>query len=349
MAFAQKLAVVLRVYPPTARYLIGVSGGRDSVALLHGLLAAGYGRLVVCHLDHGLRGRAARADARFVERMAAKLGLPTETGRVDVPALAASAKLSLETAAREARYHFFSEAARRHRCRTLFLAHHADDQVETFLFNLLRGAGPAGLAAMAAESEWTVGRRTLRIVRPMLSIWRTEIDESLQAHSLKWREDATNADPAHATRNRLRAEVLPLLEKTMGREVRQALWRTADILGAEETWIAGLLAAEGPVPTPLPLAALADQPVAKQRRIIRAWLTTSGVLGIGYREVEEARALLDKNNGPAKINLPGHWHARRRQGTLFLEQSEPSEGSGRRVKDAERKKSREGGGERKAC
>ena len=317
--FTEKLAATLRPYPTGKRYLVGVSGGRDSVALLHGLFAAGYRRLVVCHLDHGLRGQEARADARFVGRLAAKMGLPLEAGRVDTAALAKAEKLSLETAAREARYRFFSEAARRRRYRSLLLAHQADDQVETFLFNLLRGAGPAGLAAMAVESERTIGRRTLRVIRPLLSAWRTEIDEYLYDQGLKWREDATNADPTHATRNRLRTEVLPLLEKTMGREVKTALWRTADILGAEEAWIAGLLAADGTLPAELLLTTLVDQPVAKQRRTLRRWLLGSQVPRVGYGEVEMVRTLTDKSVLPAKVNLPGGWHVRRRAGVLFLE------------------------------
>ena len=321
MAFVEKLAVALRAYPPDARYLVGVSGGRDSVALLHHLVAAGYRRLVVCHLDHGIRGASARADARFVQRLAVKLRLPIVLDRVDVPTLAAQAKLSLEAAAREARYRFFVRIAGRRRCNTLLLAHHADDQVETFLFNLLRGAGPAGLAAMAVESERSVGRHTLRIVRPLLAVWREEIDEYVRTHGLAWREDVTNADPAYATRNRLRAEVLPLLEQAMGRDVKPALWRTANILGAEEAWIAGLLAADETATGAMTMQGLISQPLAKQRRMIRSWLLAGGVPGVGYHEVERVRTLLSLHDGPAKINLPEGWHARRRQGVLFLERA----------------------------
>ena len=259
------LTRALRPYPAEGRYLVGVSGGRDSVALLHALTEAGYRRLVVCHLDHGLRGKAGRADARFVERLAAKWKFPSEIGRADVPTLARAGKRSLETAAREARYAFFAEVAGQRRCGTLFLAHHADDQVETFLFNLLRGAGPAGLAGMAAENMRTVGRRKLQIVRPLLAVWREEIDAYVKTHGLAWREDLTNADPAHATRNRLRMEVLPLLERALGREVRPALWRAADILAAEESYLSGLLAADGPPAAQLSLATLAGQPLARWR------------------------------------------------------------------------------------
>ena len=330
MAFAEKLAAALRPYPPEDRYLVGVSGGRDSVALLHGLVAAGYGRLVVCHLDHGIRGAAARADARFTQRMADKLDLPVEPGRTDVPALAKQEKLSLETAARRARYEFFAAVAGRRRCRTVFLAHHADDQVETFLFNLLRGAGTAGLGAMAADSERTVGRRRLRLLRPLLGVWRAEIDDYLAANRLRWRDDRTNADPTHATRNRLRLEVLPLLERTMGREVKPALWRTADILRAEEAWRTELTEAAQPSSPYLALDAVAGQPTAKQRRMVLAWLKGNAVPGVGYQEVEAVRSLLDKAAGPAKINLPGGCHARRRSGVLFLEPAVGTPGPTRR-------------------
>ncbi len=318
-AFARKLALALRPYPARERYLVGVSGGRDSVALLHGLVEGDYRRLVVCHLDHGLRGEASAEDARFVRRLADTLNLPVDCGVADVAALARRTKCSLETAARGARYAFFAARAGRRRCRTIFLAHHADDQVETLLFNLLRGSGTAGLGAMAADSVRTFGRRELRILRPLLGVWRTEIDGYMRAHGLEWREDSTNANPAHATRNRLRAEVIPVLERAMGREVRPALWHTADILQAEERWLAGLLADEAPLPERLPVRTLAAQPVAKQRRLLRAWLKARHVAGVGYEEIERVRALLDADAGPAKVNLPGDCHARRRAGELFVE------------------------------
>ena len=137
----------------TARYLVGVSGGRDSVALLHALVEAGFRRLIVCHLNHGLRGRAAAADARFVATLAARLGLECESEQVDVARLAKKMGQSLETAAREVRYAFFARVARRRRCRSLFLGHHAGDQVETFLFNLFRGSGRGGLGGGGGGGE----------------------------------------------------------------------------------------------------------------------------------------------------------------------------------------------------
>jgi tRNA(Ile)-lysidine synthase len=308
----------MRLYRRGSLYLIGVSGGRDSVALLHGLAGLGYRRLIVAHLDHGLRGRAARGDARFVAQLAGELGYELEAARVDVAAVARTGKISLETAARTERYRFFSAVAARRRCRTVLLAHHADDQVETFLFNLLRGTGPAGLAAMRAESFLQVDGRKLRVIRPLLGIWRAEIGEYLTGRGWSWREDATNADVSAHTRNRLRAQVLPLLERAFGRDVRHALWRTADILGAEQEWIASLLAK--PLPAQLPVASLREEPLAKQRRLLRLWLGARQLTGIGYREVELVRGLLEASpDVPAKVNLPGGKHVRRRAGVLFVE------------------------------
>src|SRR5207302_238159 len=135
----------LRSFLPDARYLVGVSGGRDSVALLHSLVERGYEQLIVCHLNHQLRGRSSDADARFVKKLADKYGVGFELGAVNVRVLAKKKKTSIETAARDARYSFFAKAAKRKRCHTIFLAHHADDLVETFLLNLIRGAGLTGL------------------------------------------------------------------------------------------------------------------------------------------------------------------------------------------------------------
>jgi tRNA(Ile)-lysidine synthase len=316
--FEAQLERAMRPYRPGGAYLIGVSGGRDSVALLRGLAELGYRRLILAHLDHGWRGRAARGDARFVASLAREMGYALETARRDAGAAARAGKISLETAARTERHLFFSAVAARRRCRTVLLAHHADDQVETFLFNLLRGTGPAGLAAMRVESFQRVAGRQLRVVRPLLGVWRAEIDAYLAGRGWAWREDATNADVAAHTRNRLRAEVLPMLARALGRDVRPALWRTADILGAEEEWIAHLLA--GPLPARLPVAALREEPLAKQRRLLRRWLGARQLRGIGYREVELVRGLLEiAPDGPAKVNLPSGKHVRRRAGVLFVE------------------------------
>src|SRR5436189_5699023 len=118
---------LLSRFSPTRRHLIGVSGGRDSVALLDRLVDLGYENLFVCHLNHQLRGRSSDADARFVKKLAAKYDVDLEIGSANVRALAAKQKMSIEAAAREARYNFFMLVAKSRRTETIFLAHHADD------------------------------------------------------------------------------------------------------------------------------------------------------------------------------------------------------------------------------
>jgi tRNA(Ile)-lysidine synthase len=298
----------------TARLLVAVSGGRDSSVLLHALSAAGFKKLVVCHLNHHLRGRASAADARFVRAQAEKLGLECEIGEADVNALAASEGRSIETAAREARYRFFASVAKARRCRTVVLAHHADDQVETFLFNLFRGSGRSGLGGMSPESTRTVAGVALRLVRPMLGIWRKEIDQYAAEHKIRHREDASNQSLVY-TRNRVRHELLPKLEPIFGRDVRTALLRNAEIMRAEEEWLATLVPEQKEETLSVP--ELISQPVALQRRRILAWLRSNGVPDVGFSGVETVRSLLE--GGRAKVNLPGNRHARRRAKRLFLE------------------------------
>jgi tRNA(Ile)-lysidine synthase len=316
MNWIQTKTNLLRRFSPDTRYLIGVSGGRDSVALLHWLINLGYKKLIVCHLNHQLRGRSSDADARFVEKLAATHRADFERGTANVRALAKKKKRSIETAAREARYSFFAKAARRHRCHTIFLAHHADDLVETFLFNLARGAGLTGLAAMREISTRRVDKFTLTIVRPILSVWRTEIDDYVREHRLKFREDASNENLL-PMRNRLRNRIIPYLGKTLGRNIRQNLWRTATIAADEENWIDNQLLASTDADLSVPkLRAL---PVALQRRTILKWLRAQNISEVGFDVIERVRSLADQEVSIAKVNLPRDRHARRRAGKIFIE------------------------------
>ncbi len=297
-------------------YLIGVSGGRDSVALLHWLIDLGYKKLIVCHLNHQLRGRSSDADARFVEKLAGKYQVDFELGAANVRALAKKKKMSIETAARDARYSFFAKAAKRHRCHTIFLAHHADDLVETFLFNLIRGAGLTGLAAMRDVSTRRVDNVDLAIVRPLLSAWRTEINDYVREHRLKFREDASNKNLA-PMRNRVRNRIIPYLEKILGRNIRQNIWRTAIIAAEEESWIGNELPdSTNPY---LSVPRLRALPVALQRRAILKWLRAQNISEVGFDVIERVRLLADREASFAKVNLPRDQHVRRRAGKIFIE------------------------------
>ncbi len=299
--------------PNDHRYLIGVSGGRDSIVLLHWLLAHSYRRLIVCHFEHGLRGRAGKADARFVERLAARYELPFELGASDVGALAARRKLSVETAARHERIGFFQRIARRRRCLTIFLAHHADDQVETFLLNLFRGAGGRGLGAMRSRSSFG----SLRIVRPLLGVWRSQIDSYVRAQGLQFREDSTN-EKLDARRNRIRHKIVPWLEKQFGRNICKTIWRAASLLAEEEDYLESQVPIGLTNESQLAVKKIGELPVALQRRAIHRWLAREGAIDLGFDDVENVRLLL-AGGTPAKINLPRDRHARRRAGKVFLE------------------------------
>jgi tRNA(Ile)-lysidine synthase len=332
-----------RDFPPNARYLIGVSGGRDSVALLHWLTSLGYERLIVCHLNHRLRGRSSDADARFVKRSAeryqqevvgqalrlpgARIGkrsarattvghIEFELGSANIRALGKERKMSIETAAREARYAFFAKTARRRNCRTIFVAHHADDLVETFLINLFRGTGNAGLAAMQEISTRRIDGVGLTILRPFLCIWRKEIDDYVSKHRLRFREDATNKNLT-PLRNRIRHRIIPHLEKMLGRNIRQNIWRTAMIAADEEKWIESELSDS--TNTDFSVAKLRALPIALQRRAVLKWLRAQNVSNIGFDAIERVRSLADRDTRIAKVNLAGNRHARRRAGKIFIE------------------------------
>jgi tRNA(Ile)-lysidine synthase len=344
MNWIQRNRDLVRRFPPDGRYLVGCSGGRDSVALLHWLLGLGYKNLIVCHLNHQLRGRSSDADARFVEKLAATYNVktagqalrppaarsgkrgacPTMTkghidsvlGTADVRALAAKQKLSLEAAGRAARYEFFARVAKRCHCRTILLGHHADDLIETFLINLFRGSGTSGLGAIREVSKRRVGDVTLTIVRPLLTVWRSEIDDYVRKHQLKFKEDVSNKDLA-LLRNRIRRQIIPYLEKTLGRNIRQTFWRAAMIVAEEENWIDDQLPnARG---AQLGVAQLRELPVALQRREILKWLRRRDVTNVGFDVVEQVRALLDPDARVAKVNLSQDRHVRRRAGKIFVE------------------------------
>lgn len=280
------------------------------MALLHGLREWGAQNLVVCHLNHGLRGAASRADARLVERTSAKLGYAFELGEADVTSHAATRRISLESAARELRHAFFQSCAQAHRCRMVFLAHHSDDQVETCLFNFLRGSGAAGLSGMKPRATLS----GLTMLRPLLATSRAEIALYVHEQKIAFREDESNESRDY-TRNRLRHDLIPAIEISFGPTFRSAVLRAAAIFGEEENWMASQVPKPGET---LSCQALRDLPLALRRRMVLAWLKTF-LPETGFAETERVLSLLETEKGPAKINLPGNRHARRRAGKIFLE------------------------------
>ncbi len=294
------------------KWLVGVSGGADSVALLHLLLQQGFTKLVVCHLDHRLRGRASTGDAKFVEALAGKLGLPSEVARTDVKQLAKERRESVETAARRARHDFFRACSLRHRCDRIILAHHADDQAETILWNLLRGSH--GLKGMNGVQRI----EGLELHRPLLGWRRQELRDWLSSHRLKWREDATNAEP-FAVRNRLRNEALPLLGEISGRDPVVALTRLAEDW-AQQTSILDYSLKKADMFDPqnrIHLAVFKTLPVALQKAGLARYLAGQGI-PVSRDLIEQLIQTIDPA-APAVVNLPGGKRFRRRAGRAFIE------------------------------
>ena len=223
--------------PDDTAIVLAVSGGADSMALLHGAahLArtdARAWRLTIAHLDHALRPDSAD-DAAFVADAAASLGLPAEVRRTDVAALARETGRSLEEAGRDARYAFLSELAERDDA-LVATAHTADDGAETVLINLLRGSGLAGGRGIPARHG--------RVVRPLLGERRGELRRLLDEEGIDYRDDPTNQDPAFL-RNRVRAELLPLLERLRPGAV-EAIARFARLAADDDDLLDAIAAAE---------------------------------------------------------------------------------------------------------
>ena len=234
-SFENKVLATVRAHgmlPREGTVLLAVSGGADSLAMLHAMAALVRRRfpglkLHVGHLNHGIRGAAASADARFVREECRRLGVLCTVGRANVPALAQARGVGTEEAGRDARYAFLVRLARRIGARTVATAHHAGDQAETVLMRIRRGAGPRGLAGIPHVRELpTPDAAPLRLVRPLLDVSREEIDAYVLARALAPRIDATNRSSLYL-RNRVRLRVLPGME-TRWPGVRTGLLRVAD-------------------------------------------------------------------------------------------------------------------------
>jgi len=283
---------------------VAVSGGADSVCLLHVLLELAPRwdlTLSVLHLDHQLRGAESRRDAEFVRDLAARLGLPAIVQEADV----AGTPGNLEQAARSARLAFFRQTIAGGAVDRVALGHTRSDQAETVLYRLLRGAGTAGLAGIRPV--------TPSVIRPLLEVERAEVLEFLRARSIAWREDSTNASPRFA-RNRIRHGLLPQLARDWNPAISQTLAQLADWALAEQSyWDAEIerLAAACFVAKAdaliLPAGALGALPLAAARRLVRRAIeqVKGDLRGIAFRHIEAVLALASRQEGSGRCQAPG--------------------------------------------
>ena len=260
-----------QLLPTSGDVVVGVSGGADSLCLLHLLdQLCGPGkrypgvRLHAAHLNHKLRGEAGDRDAAAVASIVASWGLPLTVGEIDVPALARTEQRSLEDAARVARYRFLREAANG---QPIAVAHHADDQVETLLLHWLRGSGLAGLVGMLPRQQ--------DIIRPLLEVSHAQTVAYCQEYAIVPLEDLSNTDPRFL-RNRVRHELLPLLE-SLNPGIQNTLLRNAEVIKVDLAWLeaqvdtcwSSIVVAEGDNAIKLNVEALLALPSSLQRHLLR--------------------------------------------------------------------------------
>jgi tRNA(Ile)-lysidine synthase TilS/MesJ len=222
----------------------------------------------------------------------------------------------LEAAGRRARFELFADAAKRFKTRHVVLGHHADDQVETFLFNLCRGVASPGSAGMKSESLVRVDDLELTLQRPLLCLWKKDLLDYADYYQVDFREDGTNQETVHS-RNRIRKHIVPWLEEQLGRNIKPALLRVCEVAGDEDELLDSLLSSAWEE-AELKLTAVHELPKALQRRLIYRWLQAQAVENVGFKEVESVLNLAFNDN-PAKVNLAGNRHCRRRAGVLFVQ------------------------------
>lgn len=260
-----------QLFPPSGSLIVAVSGGADSLCLLHLLCRlCGPGKrypaihLHAAHLNHQLRGADSEQDARAVAALVGAWGVPLIGAAIDVPALARHERRSIEDAARVARYRFLREVAQG---QPIAVAHHADDQVETLLLHFLRGSGLPGMVGMQPRQR--------DIIRPLLGVTHAQTVDYCQQHDIEPLEDLSNADPAY-TRNRIRHQLLPLLE-SINPGFRSILLRSAAVMRSDLEHIEAqvdacwsqVILSEQENATTLQVDALAASPVALQRHLLR--------------------------------------------------------------------------------
>ena len=307
--------------PRSSTVVMGLSGGADSVALLDALASLrrrrGF-RVLAAHLDHALRPGSAD-DAAFCAEVCRSLDVPLRVGRADVRARASRERGGLEQAARRERYAFLRRVRDEEAAFAIAVAHTRDDQAETLLLRLLRGAGATGLAGMRPRSR--------DVLRPLLAVSRDEVLDHLRERGLAFREDPSNADLVHR-RNRVRHELIPYLEERFNPAVRASLARTASVLADEAAHLRGeaeaLLAAisreeEGAVH--LRRSGLAEAPTAVARAAIRqALLRAGGLARVSALHVEGILKLA-RSRAPSgrRLPLPGGREARFTRDEVRLE------------------------------
>ncbi|MCB2180046.1 tRNA lysidine(34) synthetase TilS [bacterium] len=285
-------------YRPGEVLLVGVSGGPDSLALLHGLISLGY-PVIAAHLDHGLRPESGE-DRRFVADFCGRFGIDFVGLRIDTNEYVSKQKLSVEEAGRNLRYNFLFEQAKKLQASGVVVGHNADDQVETVLMHLLRGAGLDGLSGMGYVKK-TAWHDQIPLLRPLLRVWRKEIEEYCRINAISPRFDRSNLDTTYF-RNRIRHELVPELE-TYNPQIKQALWKTANTVSEDRDFLKETVKAIFQQSAKVDIKtrevaferdAFLARPISVQRRLVRLGILSlrPDIRDIGFQEVQKVIAFV---------------------------------------------------------
>lgn len=300
---------------------VALSGGADSVALLHVLadLVPVYAlELVALHLNHGIRGEEADRDETFVRTLAESMGIPLESETISIPALREERGGSLEDLCREERYAFFEKMTRRHRLDRIALGHTLSDQTETIIMRFLRGSGLEGLKGFLPVRDGIY-------IRPLMEVTRDEVTSFLGEAGIPFMTDGSNRDETYL-RNRIRGRLVPELKASYNVRLEENIGRTAEILRLEDDFIresvAGIIAEWGidTARARLPVARLKGLHPALLWRLIKTILEAHSPVrnGIGYLHVKAVADLIDGPSPSASANLPFNLTARREYDDLII-------------------------------
>lgn len=309
LATVRSFIVRLQMVEPGSKIVVAVSGGADSVALLHllHLLQDDLNLSIhVAHLNHMLRGEESEQDAVFVAELAGRYGLPFTVEAVDVNAYRRKKKLSIELAAREVRYRFLKDTARLVGASRVALAHHGDDQAETILLNFLRGSGISGLKGIPPVRDGFY-------IRPLLCLRKAELERYCEEAGLTFRCDSSNLQEVY-TRNRIRLSLIPLLEKEYNPGLVPALLRTGELCREENEYLeeqarhafTGVLKSSFAGRVELDLAGLKVMPLAMRRRVLRlAWgAIAESDKNLSFHHTAAVIDLIDRGEPGLQVSLP---------------------------------------------
>ncbi len=293
------------------RVLVGVSGGPDSVTLLHVLhsLKKEYSlNILVAHLDHKFRGEESKADRIFCQELAKKYGLEIVFEEIDVPKIAEEKGISPEEAARFERYNFFKAAAKERGIKKITVGHTRDDQAETVLMRLIRGAGMKGLGGISPVKEM----QGFLIIRPLIEISRKEVEEFISGSGLKFRKDSSN-EKTIFTRNKVRLELIPFLEKEFNANIKEVLANMAENLQIENEFLAKYAKRKFNSVSKIKhseiyidLKKFKKQPEAVRKRILRTALEElkGDLRRLTYQHWKEIEELIDNRPVNSIVDLP---------------------------------------------